>query len=166
VRRQLFDVAVFIVLATVVAAVLAWAGPSIRSIVLHVYVLTIGATLLVALLAAIGHSVPSSRRSAFDAALGDRPKPADSLPQLERLEREVTLSVSTAYDLHLRLLPTLREIAQARLESAGRSPGPETLGRWWELLRPDRAAPENRFAPGISARDLRALVDDLARIPR
>ena len=49
---------------------------------------------------------------------------------------------ASAYDLHFRLLPHLREIAQARLERAGRTPGPDTLGRWWELLRPDRPAPE------------------------
>jgi hypothetical protein len=62
------------------------------------------------------------------------------------------------------LLPHLREIAQARLERAGRTPGPETLGRWWELLRPDRQPPEDRFGKGISEAELRALVADLARM--
>ena len=42
--------------------------------------------------------------------------------------------------------------------------GPETLGRWWELLRPDREATADRFAPGIRERDLRALVDDLEKM--
>ncbi len=41
---------------------------------------------------------------------------------------------------------------------------PETLGRWWELLRPDRPAPENRHAAGISPSELRALVSDLERM--
>ena len=44
------------------------------------------------------------------------------------------------------------------------TPGPETLGRWWELLRPDREPPADRFAPGISRAELRALVDDLERM--
>ena len=31
---------------------------------------------------------------------------------------------------------------------AASRPGPDTLGRWWELLRPDRPEPAERFAPG------------------
>ena len=64
----------------------------------------------------------------------------------------------------LRLLPHLREIAQCRLERTGRTSSPETLGRWWELLRPDRAEPDDRFAPGIPPGELRALVADLERM--
>ncbi len=80
------------------------------------------------------------------------------------MEREVTLGAGAAYDLHHRLLPTLREIAWARLERSGRAPGPETLGRWWELLRPDREPPSDRFGPGMKERDLRELVDDLQKM--
>jgi len=80
------------------------------------------------------------------------------------MQREVTLASSSAHDLHFRLLPDLREIATARLERRGLALAPEHLGRWWELLRPDRAPPEDRFAKGISAADLRALIDDLERI--
>ena len=76
----------------------------------------------------------------------------------------MTLATASAYDLHFRLLPHLREIAQARLERAGADAGPETLGRWWELLRPDRPAPDDRFAPGIREAELRALVADLERM--
>jgi len=83
---------------------------------------------------------------------------------VEQIERAVTLGVANAYDLHQRLLPQLREIAQCRLERSGRTPGPETLGRWWELLRPDRAEPHDRFGPGISQSELRALVADLERM--
>ena len=69
----------------------------------------------------------------------------------------MTLSIGNAYDLHTRLLPHLREIATARLERRGQRPGPDTLGRWWELLRPDRPEPAERFAPGIpEARPARA----------
>jgi hypothetical protein len=78
----------------------------------------------------------------------------------------VTLATATAYDLHFRLLPHLREIAQCRLERGGKTSGPDTLGRWWELLRPDRPEPEDRFAPGIKAAELRALVSDLERMGR
>ena len=63
-----------------------------------------------------------------------------------------------------RLLPHLREIASARLERTGRTPGPDTLGQWWDLLRPDRPEPTDRFARGIREADLRALVADLERL--
>ena len=43
------------------------------------------------------------------------------------MEREVTLASASAYDLHFRLLPHLREIAQARLEAGG-SPYPKRSG--------------------------------------
>jgi hypothetical protein len=86
------------------------------------------------------------------------------VPQLAKVEREVTLSIGNAYDLHTRLLPHLREIATARLERRGQRPGPDTLGRWWELLRPDRPEPSERFAPGIREAELRDLVADLERL--
>ena len=86
------------------------------------------------------------------------------LPELERMEREVTLGVASSFDLHFRLLPDLREIARARLERVGKVPSPETLGRWWELLSPDRPAPDDRFAKGISEAELRALVADLEKL--
>jgi len=94
-----------------------------------------------------------------EAVRGDKP-----LHEVERMTREVTLGAATAYDFHTRLLPQLRQIAQARLERSGRPMSPETLGRWWELLRPDRPAPEDRHAPGISPRELRALVSDLEKM--
>ena len=76
----------------------------------------------------------------------------------------MTLGTASAYDLHYRLLPHLREIAQMRLSRSGKNANEETLGRWWELLRPDRPPPDDRFGEGISERDLRALVADLARM--
>jgi hypothetical protein len=108
--------------------------------------------------------VPKRHRSEFDRALGEAVGSDRAVHEVERLEREVTLGSATAYDLHVRLVPELRQIAQARLERAGRELGPETLGRWWELLRPDRPAPVNRHAPGISPAELRALVSDLERM--
>ena len=93
-----------------------------------------------------------------------RPTAIERPRQVEQIERAVTLGVATAYDLHLRLLPHLREIAQCRLERTGRTSSPETLGRWWELLRPDRAEPADRFAAGLPPGELLALVADLERM--
>jgi len=160
-KRRVFDVAVLLALVTVVAGVLLVVDPSIRSVTLHVYVLLVGALAMLALVAAAGDAVPRQRRSQLDAALAAPASRPHAVPQLERVQREVTLASTSAYDLHTRLLPQLREIAEARLERSGRRPGPDTLGRWWELLRPDREPPEDRFGPGIRSDELRALVADL-----
>jgi hypothetical protein len=160
-RRHLFDLVTLVVLATLALVVVVLAAPPARGVALHVYVLALGGLALATLLAASGQAVPRAGRTAFDAALDGPAAPAERVADLERMEREVTLALATEYDLHRRLLPLLREAAAMRLERSGRSLGPETAGRWWDLLRPDRAAPEDRFAKGPSLRELRALVDDL-----
>lgn len=163
-KRHTVDLVVLVALATTVVLVLLGTAPGIRSITLHVYVLVIGLALMLALLAALGAALPRRRESSFDAALAT-PTFADTrLPGLERMEREVTLATTSAYDLHFRLLPHLREISAARLTRARLEAGPDTLGRWWELLRPDRPPPDDRFAAGIDEAELRELVADLARI--
>jgi hypothetical protein len=164
VRRHLLDLIVLFVFSSLVCGYVALAQPGLRNVTLHVYVFVVGALLMLGLVAAAGDSVPRRSRSELDQALADRNRRTPRLPDVERTEREVTLATASAYDLHYRLLPHLREIAQCRLERAGKAPGPETLGRWWELLRPDRPEPEDRFAPGIKQSELRALVDELERM--
>ena len=163
-RRHLPDLAVLAVCCTIAAVVVALAEPSWRPVEIRVYVFVLGAIAMLALVAAAGESLPRRRASLLDAALAVKPPPDPPLPQLERTIREATLAQTRAFDLHRLLLPQLRAIADARLARAGRSPGPETLGRWWELLRPDREPPADRFAPGIPPAELRALVTDLERI--
>jgi hypothetical protein len=164
VRRHALDLIVLFVLVSVVCGYIALAAPGVRSEALHAYVLALGALVMVALVTATSDSLPRSERGEFDRALAERAEPERPLTELERTEREVTLGVSSAYDLHHRLLPHLRECAQARLERRGLALAPEHLGRWWPLLRPDRPPPEEHFAHGIRVDDLRALVDDLERI--
>jgi uncharacterized membrane protein len=163
-RRHLLDLAILFVFCSLLCGYVAVAQPSIRNVTLHAYVFVLGALLMLGIVAAAGDAVPRRRRSELDQALAEatqRPRP---LAEIEKLEREVTLAAASAYDLHVRLLPQLREIAQCRLERSGRTPGPDTLGRWWELLRPDRPEPDDRFASGISQSELRALVADLERM--
>jgi len=164
VRRHLLDLIVLFVLASLICGYVSLAQPGLRNVALHVYVFLVGGLLMLGLVAAAGDSVPRRMRSELDRALAESEHRERRLPEVERIEREVTLATASAYDLHYRLLPHLREIAQCRLERAGKSPGPETLGRWWELLREDRPEPEDRFAPGIKQSELRALVADLERI--
>jgi uncharacterized membrane protein len=163
-RKHLLDLVILFVLTSIAAIYIALAQPSVRGVALHAYVLLVGGLLMLGLVAAAGDAVPQRHRSEFDRALGEGVRADRPLHEVTRMEREVTLGAATAYDLHVRLLPQLRQIAQARLERSGRPMSPETLGRWWELLRPDRPAPDNRHDPGISLNELRALVSDLERM--
>jgi hypothetical protein len=163
-RRHGLDVPNLLDLSTGACASVARLGPGERPVALHVYFLFLGALLMIVVVSAVGAAAPRARRSDLAAALDERPAPAGRVSQLAKVEREVTLSIGNAYDLHTRLLPHVREIATARLERRGQRPGPDTLGRWWELLRPDRPEPVERFAPGIAEAELRELVADLERI--
>jgi uncharacterized protein (DUF1501 family) len=164
VRRHLVDIAVLAAACAIAGTVLALAEPGWRDVVIRVCVFVVGGLVMLTLIAAAGDAVPSFRRSQLEAALTEREPSEPGLHELERLQREVTLARVASFDLHHRLLPQLRQIADARLERAGRVAGPDTLGRWWDLLRPDRRPPDDRFAPGIASDELRDLVRDLERI--
>ncbi|HEV2592202.1 MAG TPA: hypothetical protein VGU02_09950 [Gaiellaceae bacterium] len=163
-RRHVPDLIVLGAVATGVAIYLVVSEPGWRSIVIRAYIFVVGALVMLVLVAAAGDAFPRRRRSDFDRALAAAEVPTPKVNELERAQREVTLALGSAHDLHFKLIPHLREIAQARLERAGRRPSEETLGRWWELLRPDREPPVDRFETGIKLAELRECLDDLARI--
>ena len=163
-KRHLVDLTILFAFSTVVTAYVLLSQPGLRSITLHVYVLIVGGLLMLGVVTSITDNVPRRMRTELDAALAASKRPTKTLPELAKLEREVSLATVSAYDLHYRLLPSLREIAAAQLARTGRGADEQTLGRWWELLRPDRPAPQDRFAGGIREADLRALVADLARM--
>jgi uncharacterized membrane protein len=163
-RRHALDLAVFFVLASGACVYVSLAVPADRGIAIRGYLLFVGALLMAVIVASVGSAAPGGRRSELTRALDERRERPRRVPQLAKVEREVTLAIGNAYDLHTRLLPHLREIATARLERTGRRPGPDTLGRWWELLRPDLPEPADRFARGIDAGELRELVADLERL--
>ena len=163
-RRHLLDLAVLLGMSTIACTYVAFAQPGIRNAAIYSYVLVVGALVMLAIVSSFGDALPRRRRSPFDDALVEVKQTDRSPAQVEQIERAVTLGVANAYDLHLRLLPQLREIAQCRLERAGRTSSPETLGRWWELLRPDRPEPSDRFAVGLPESELLALVADLERM--
>ena len=165
-RRHALDLALIWFVATLVLGYMLLSEPRWQSIIIRIYVLLLGALALFAVVSATTESAPREARSPFDAALPRGKPKSEPLSELTRLTREVSLATSTAYDLHFRLLPHLREIAQCRLERSGKTAGPDTLGDWWELLRPDRPEPADRFAPGIKQAELRALVSDLERMGR
>jgi hypothetical protein len=156
-------------LATIGLLLARFAAPGRLGLELDVYVLVLGALALLEVVLATREAYPRERRSALAAALElDPPRPLRP-PELERLEREVTLGTSTAFDLHYRLRPTLREVALQRLSDsqglrldAGGHEVEEALGEeLWELVRPDREPPAERYAPGLSRQGVRRVVERL-----
>lgn len=105
----------------------------------------------------------------------DRRPPATSPPprppQLVAIERAVASGADNADDLHGRLRPLLRELAQGRLarrhlslDSDPDAVRAELGDRAWELLRAERPRPEARFASGIEPGELAAIVDRLEQL--
>jgi hypothetical protein len=132
------------------------------------YVLVLAAIGLGAVTRILGAESWHERGSKFEHVLSRKPPEPGRPAELVRIEREITLGTSSAGNLHTRLLPLLRDAAAARLgidfelrpERARAALGEEE----WELLRPDRLAPADRNAPGLSLRQVRAVVDSLERL--
>jgi len=154
--------------ALVVALVLAGAE---RGLALYAYVLFLGVVAAVLLVRRIGTALP--RTPKFERlARRPRQEPDDSVPQLESLARQLAAGRSTTLELHVYLRPLVTQIAGAQLArrhgvDLERTPdrGRALLGpRTWELVRPERQRPEERFERGWTTQELRELVGELERI--
>ena len=157
------------ILPTIALGIVATLAPGRLPLATHVWLLVMCGIALMTVLASLRRRYPLPVKSALEEAL-ERPTLTDErLPELARLEREVTLGASSSYDLHYRLRPTLRETAAGLLavrrgitldrepERARAALGEET----WQLVRRDREPPEDRVAPGLDAVRLRAVVESL-----
>jgi hypothetical protein len=172
-KRVLTGWTALIVVGVLVLAAVSFVLPGRRHVALDVFVLFLGALALAAAVRATHGASPDIHEPTLDDELAD---PLDVLPErpaeLERLEREVYLSLGNSFYLHHRLRPLLREIASNRLllhsgvdldrrpAEAEKLVGPEA----WSWLRPDRKEPRNRWAPGPPIEELTAVVDALERI--
>ena len=146
--------------------------PGRTELLVRLYALLIATFVVAQLLERLRRSLPERTTSPVDAALARRPRPVIRVPELEKIEREVTLGLTTAFDLHFRLRPTLRRIAYELLRArrgidldanpaaARRALGDET----WELVREDREPPHDRFGPGIRLESLRQVQEHATRI--
>jgi hypothetical protein len=152
------------------AGIVALASSGAHALLLDVYLLVIGAVILLALVRATRAQVPAERRSPFDRALAaTRSRPPDS-GELA-LVRELELSTYNAFHLHARLRPVLREVAELRLAGRGIALDGEeaaahaALGpRLWDVVRADRPAPADPAAPGLPPAVLHELVERLEAI--
>ncbi|MDP8910635.1 MAG: hypothetical protein M3M94_01030 [Actinomycetota bacterium] len=167
---QVITTAIRVVVGTLVLGVLLLAFPERRALVLDLYLLFLGALVLLALVDGTGHG--DRRPTPFERALRRKPSRAEHLLDLTPLEDRVALAITSAADLHFRLRPLLREIAAHRLsvrhgieldaepERARAALGADA----WELVRPNREPPRDRHARGLRPAELRAVVETLERI--
>lgn len=78
-------------------------------------------------------------------------------------------AMSTAGGVHHRLRPLLLEIADERLRShlgSGLDDGSRVLvgEHAWAIVDPDRPAPRDRLAPGLTAAEIELVLDDLENL--
>jgi hypothetical protein len=145
--------------------------PGRQELLIDIYVLTLGGIALVALTPALGRVAPRQGESMLEEAMEHAQSEPVRIAELDRLEREVALAASRDFDLHFRLRPVLREIAESRLERRGvrlDSESPrvrELLGdELWELTAADREPSAYRQAPGVPLEELERTVERLERL--
>lgn len=153
------------------AGITALASSGGNAILLDAYLLTIGGVLLLALVRTTRARAPSARSSHFDAVLAAmRLVPPDSGEPA--LVRDLELSTYSAFHLHARVRPVLRDIAAHRLrtrygvELDGEPARAQELvgAAAWELVRPNRPPPRDRLSVGPTVAELRLVVDELEAI--
>jgi len=130
---------------------------SVREI-LAAYVLALTAIAL-AELTRMARTEEEWERSSSDLAraLASRRSVRVRPAELVRVERDLTLSAASAGEFHARMRPLLLEIAAARVRHPREAVDADT----WELLRPDRPAPDDRAAPGVPLRRIAELIDTI-----
>ena len=170
-RAAFFTWLLYAGLATIGFVVARMIAPGRQELEVDIYVLVLGGFALLVVASALGRIAPREGESLLEEALEPEPPETARIAGLERLEREVALASSREFDLHYRLRPVLREIAEARLERRGArldSASPrarELLGdELWSLTEPDREPPSNRQAPGIGFEELERTVERLERL--
>jgi hypothetical protein len=143
-----------------------------RARVLDGYVLFVGGLLMLGLVSATREASAGEEGSLYERALRRRERPSARPHDLAKLERAVALGASSSFDVHVRVRPVLRQIASHRLAArrgvdldSGTPEVRAALGEeLWELLRPEREPPDDRFGPGLPVPRLRAAVELLERI--
>jgi hypothetical protein len=166
--RLLGGIVAAALLATLLLVAALAALPDQAEIAADVYLIFLGGNALLGLVVLTGRSGDDPAKSPFAAARRPRRRaPPVVLPELDRLGRELSLGMQSAFDFHVRLRPVLQEIAEARLAARGRRLeeaegllGPEA----WELVRPDQLPPADRHAPGADLAAVHRFVDALEKI--
>jgi uncharacterized membrane protein YdfJ with MMPL/SSD domain len=132
------------------------------------------AEIAIIVVAAIGVAVclallPAVRSTRGRRAASRQPSRPDQLVAIERL---VSTAGTSAIQAHAYLRPVLIEIVSGRLARRGRSleripssVGQKLLGEHlWDIVRPNRPFPKNRYGPGVSRQELTSMLDVIERL--
>jgi hypothetical protein len=169
VRREVRRALRLLVVATFALVVIAAFFPGRLGLGARIYAIVVCATALVLALMALRRAFPAEKPLRGGGRAPSRPRPPASLA---RIEHEAVLAVASSFELHYRFAPRLRSIAAGLLGSRRRislaaqpAAARDALGHsTWELVRPDRPAPEDRLARGLTAHELERAVDSLEAV--
>jgi hypothetical protein len=170
-RAVVWSFGAAVLAGSLVALVAASLRPADASLALDLYLLFLGGVTMLALARATRLAQPGSGESPFELALAPTKPRTERPPELERLENQLALAATTAFDVHYRLRHIVRGVAAQRLwarhavdleadtEKAEQLLAPEV----WELVRPDRPPPTDPFAPGLGVAGIDAVITELER---
>jgi hypothetical protein len=155
-------------LGLVVALLIA---PQRATLAVHIWLLIVLGLAFLAFLRLVQALYPRIP-SPFERSLRRQQPAAERPGSLSRLEREVSMAGSAAFDVHFRLRPVIAELATELLSSRRgidleRDPdrARAALGDdVWELVRPDRPQPTERHGSGIDEAQLGRVVTALERV--
>ena len=155
----------FTLLATIALLLARLFEPGRFELELDIFVLAVGGVLLFNVVILIREAYPLEQPVTQLARGLERDDPElQRLPELERVERELTMATATSFDLHTRLRPLARDIAMSRLAARGRQleESEDELGEeLWALVRPDCPIPTDRHGAGVSRESVQRIVDRL-----
>jgi hypothetical protein len=168
-RAVVWSFCVAVLGGALAAGVVAIFMPGQHALILDLYLLYLGGITLLALVRMTRVAQPGSAASLFERALRASRERAQRPPELVRLERQLALSATTVFDVHYRLRPVVRDIARQRLwanhavdlENEPKRAQSLLPAKTWELVRPDRPAPVDRFARGPGYPGIEAVVAEL-----
>ena len=154
--------------AATAALVLAVAiQPAHRGLAVDAYLVCLGLLALNATIRRVLGSLPGEPSSEIARHLAQSPPAEARLPELEKLEREVTLATQSAFDVHFRLRPSLARVAEARLAARGvalADAEPLLPPGVWDLVRPGRPRPDRHDRSGAELHEIRSAVEALEAI--
>ena len=165
-RHPFRDAGLLAVVGAVPLLIVVFVLPGDRSKALDVYLLFLGAVLLLAL---ARMTSPERGRKTIPPK---KEKTDTRLPELVRIEREVVLATGSGFDRQMRVGPLMRDIARYQLwtrrgvdleEQPERAR--ELLGdEIWGLLRAGRPEPNSRYASGAEIAELRQMLERIEKV--
>jgi hypothetical protein len=147
-----------LLLPTIALAVALAIAPSRAAVEVHVWLLVVLALAVLVFLGVVAAVYPR----------GPSPRPSS----LVRLERELSMAGTAAFDVHFRLRPRVVELATELLHTRrgiNLRTDPDGAravlgGDVWSLVAPDRPTPTDRHAPGIDEAEAERILIALEQI--